>query len=51
MSERKINLEEIIETQYFFPEMENYYIKQAMLDFGKQLLKLAAENAKISEMG
>jgi len=43
---QKINLEDIIEIQYFFPEMEKYYIKQAMLEFGKQLLELAADNAQ-----
>lgn len=64
MSERKINLEEIIREsiiKYLTPKLQNpgqalgianriiekeWYQKNAMLEFGKQLLELAAENAK-----
>jgi len=62
MSERKINLEEIIRTtiiDILNPKLQNpgqalgianrmvekdWYVKATMLEFGKQLLELAAEN-------
>lgn len=60
MSGRKINLEEIIDSQNIGEfKIKDYvsedgYIhkayKNAMLEFGKQLLELAAENAKIIEI-
>ena len=51
MSERKINLEEILfDKIYEDPYEGRVYIKSdilnAMKEFGKQLLELAAENAK-----
>ena len=64
MSERKINLEEIIREsiiEYLTPKLQNpgqalgianriiekdWYVKAAMLEFGKKLLELASENAK-----
>lgn len=48
MSERKINLEEIL-TQGFngkYWDVPFEPCKRAMLEFGKQLLELAAKNAK-----
>ena len=55
MSERKINLEEILisnfpeeESGYSYKNLNNVtkaYIKKAMKEFGKQLLELSAENA------
>lgn len=64
MEERKINLEEIIEELDFSNNVQydvnhNGYsvtmytkdaIKIAMLEFGKQLLELAAEKAEIDEI-
>lgn len=51
MSERKINLEEILR-KHTSVEWEGISPKElilkAMLDFGKQLLELAAENAYIT---
>ena len=64
MSERKINLEEIIRdtiVDTLTPKLQNpgqslgianrmiekdWYVKAAMLEFGKKLLELAAENAE-----
>lgn len=57
MSERKINLEEILtqenktafnEEGYYnyFTAMQQSIIKKAMLEFGKQLLELAAKNTE-----
>lgn len=52
MSKRKINLEEIIRKHIlmnidYLDEYSNIHdVKNAMLEFGKQLLELAAENAK-----
>ena len=52
MSERKINLEEIIqkETDFVSKNNDQVYniqdIKLCMKEFGKQLLELAAENAE-----
>ena len=48
---KKINLEEIIKDELynrhlFFNKINNVQIKNICLEFGKQLLKLAAENAK-----
>lgn len=50
MSERKINLNKIL-SKYNLNSDEigivtNLLIKETMLEFGKQLLELAAENAK-----
>ena len=50
MSERKINLEEIIKEELYnkhlyFNKMNTVQIKNICLEFGKQLLELAAENA------
>ena len=58
MSERKINLEEIIKEELYnkhlyFNKINTVQIKNICLEFGKQLLELAAENADvkaISEM-
>ena len=47
MSERKINLEEIILKHLKYDDSLDGF-KEAMLNFGKQLLELAAENAKIN---
>lgn len=62
MSERKINLEEIFNNNFDcytnFEDKGNYNdepalskdkFKELCLEFGKQLLKLAYENAKIKE--
>jgi len=54
MSERKINLEEILQ-DCWITTLDNSKevhaptedVKLAMIEFGKQLLELAAENAKI----
>ena len=48
---KKINLEEIIKDELynrhlFFNKINNVQIKNICLEFGKQLLELAAENAK-----
>ena len=48
----KINLEEIIENELynkhlFFNKINPVQIKNICIEFGKQLLELAAENAKI----
>ena len=48
MSE-KINLEEIILKHLKYDDSLDGF-KEAMLNFGKQLLELAAENAKTREM-
>ena len=51
MSDRKINLEEIIENHrnntdhWADQDFDEYCIEQICLEFGKQLLELAAENA------
>ena len=49
MSERKINLEDILIKM--FENGQPFYngknIKSAMLEFGQQLLELAAENAEL----
>ena len=63
MSERKINLEEIFNNNFDcytnFEDKGNYNdepaiskdkFKKLFLEFGKQLLELAAENAKTREM-
>ena len=56
MSENKINLEEIIENHrnntdhWADQDFDEYCIEQICLEFGKQLLELAAENAKIIEL-
>ena len=52
--EKKINLEKIIKDELynrhlFFNKINNVQIKNICLEFGKQLLELAAENAKIIE--
>ena len=56
MLERKINLEEILDKVRCIdrnPDNGQYYdddlAKVAMLEFGKQLLELAAENANLIE--
>jgi hypothetical protein len=56
MSKRKINLEEILDKVRCIdgnPDNGQLYdddlAKAAMLEFGKQLLELAAENAKTKE--
>ena len=46
MSERKINLEEIIK---LYSLNDTITTRQSFIYFGKQLLELAAENAKIKE--
>ena len=54
MSERKINLEEILQ-DCWITTLDNSkevhapteYVKLAMIEFGKQLLELAAENAEL----
>ena len=51
MSEKKINLDEIIKDgvhnrRLYFNKTNPIYIKNICLEFGKQLLELAAENAK-----
>ena len=48
---KKINLEEIIKDELynrhlFFNKINNVQIKNICLEFGKQLLELAAENSK-----
>lgn len=50
MSDKKINLEEIIENELynkhlFFNKTNPVQIKNICIEFGKQLLELAAENA------
>ena len=50
MEEKKINLEEIIEDELYnrhlyFNKINNIQIKNICLEFGRQLLELAAENA------
>ena len=45
MSERKINLEEIIK---LYSLSDTITTRQSFIYFGKQLLELAAENAKIN---
>ena len=52
MSERKINLEEIIERCWDNRKNAVYSnpYKNCMLEFGKQLLELAAENAAVEEL-
>ena len=52
MEEKKINLEEIIEDELYnrhlyFNKINNIQIKNICLEFGRQLLELAAENSKI----
>ena len=44
MSERKINLEEIIK---LYSLSDTITTRQSFIYFGKQLLELAAENAKV----
>lgn len=57
MSERKINLEEILYTHVYsklnIKDLKEQIEceKSAMLEFGKQLLELAAENAKLIKDG
>ena len=62
MSERKINLEEIIASKYGCVDIDDLQleitlnpdldiIKSSMLEFGKQLLELAAENAELTFVG
>lgn len=51
MSEEKINLEEIIKEELYnkhlyFNKTNTVQIKNICLEFGKQLLELAAKNAK-----
>ena len=51
MSEEKINLEKIIKEELYnkhlyFNKTNTVQIKNICLEFGKQLLELAAENAK-----
>ena len=54
MQEKKINLKEIIESHrnntdhWADQDFNEYGIKQICLKFGKQLLELASENAKIT---
>ena len=50
MSDKKINLEEIIENELynkhlFFNKTNSVQIKNICIEFGKKLLDLAAENA------
>ncbi len=50
--ENKINLEEIIEDELhnrhlYFNKINNIQIKNICLEFGRQLLELAAKNSKI----
>ena len=51
MQERKINLEEVIAKNAGYIGNDYYVsqVKKAMFEFGKQLLELAAENAKTIE--
>ena len=54
MSERKINLEEIIKEELYnkhlyFNKINTVQIKNICLEFGKQLLELAAENVRVYE--
>ena len=56
MSERKINLEEILQ-DYYLTTLDNRKeihapiedVKSAMIEFGEQLLELAAENVSLIE--
>lgn len=56
MSERKINLEEILQ-DYYLITLDNSKeihasiedVKSVMIEFGKQLLELAAKNANLIE--
>lgn len=55
MSERKINLEEIINDELhsrhlYFNKLNTVQIKNICLEFGKQLLELAAENVVIKNI-
>jgi hypothetical protein len=55
MSERKINLVEILNKKIDWEIYENRFpgtaatIKEAILEFGEQLLELAAENAYVQD--
>ncbi len=60
MVEKKINLEEILLSQiqlkiqkegYSFGDIDRKWVLKAMLEFGKQLLELAAENANCNLKG
>lgn len=56
MPENKINLEEIIENHrnntdhWADQDFDEYCIEQICLEFGKQLLELASENAEVNSI-